>query len=101
MTGGPPFQLQQGGSDGMTGTLSLSDLRDAISAGALDTVIVCFPDMIGRLVGKRFQAEFFAESAHEETHACDYLLANDIELEPVPGSAAASRSEERRVGKEC
>jgi glutamine synthetase len=47
-------------------------------------------DMQGRLVGKRFQAEYFIDGAHEETHACDYLLANDIDMEPVPGYAAAS-----------
>ncbi len=47
-------------------------------------------DMQGRLVGKRFQAEYFVDGAHDETHACDYLLANDIDMEPVPGYAAAS-----------
>ena len=46
--------------------------------------------MQGRLVGKRFQAEYFVDGAHEETHGCDYLLANDIDMEPVPGYAAAS-----------
>ena len=46
--------------------------------------------MQGRLIGKRFQAEFFLSSAHEETHGCDYLLANDIDMEPVPGYAAAN-----------
>jgi len=74
----------------MTGILTLADLKQEIASGTIDTVIVCFPDMIGRLVGKRFQAEFFVDSAHEETHACNYLLANDIDMEPVPGYAAAS-----------
>ncbi len=69
----------------MAGNLSLSDLKKAVAAGDVDTVVLCFPDMIGRLVGKRFQAEFFLDSAIEETHACDYLLANDIDMEPVPG----------------
>jgi glutamine synthetase len=46
--------------------------------------------MQGRLVGKRFQAEYFVDGAHEETHACDYLLANDIDMEPVPGYDVAS-----------
>jgi glutamine synthetase len=46
--------------------------------------------MQGRLIGKRFQGEYFVDGAHEETHACDYLLANDIDMEPVPGYAAAS-----------
>src|ERR1051325_3816386 len=49
--------------------------------------------MVGRqglLVGKRFQAEYFVDGAHEETHGCNYLLADDIDMEPVPGYAAAS-----------
>ncbi len=74
----------------MAAKLTLETLAKAVKAGDIDTVIVCFPDMIGRLVGKRFQAEHFVTSAHEETHACDYLLANDIEMEPVPGYKAAN-----------
>ena len=46
--------------------------------------------MQGRLIGKRFQAKYFVESAYEETHGCNYLLANDIDMEPVPGYEAAS-----------
>ena len=53
-------------------------------------VVAAFPDMQGRLVGKRFHAEFFLGGAHEETHGCDYLLANDIDMEPVPGYAVAN-----------
>jgi len=37
----------------MTGTLTLEDLREAVDRGEIDTVVVCFPDMQGRLVGKR------------------------------------------------
>ena len=46
--------------------------------------------MQGRLIGKRFHAGYFFESAHDETHGCDYLLACDIDMEPVPGYQAAS-----------
>ena len=74
----------------MSGMLTMKDLQDAVGAGEIDTVIVCFPDMQGRLIGKRFQAEYFLDGAHEETHGCDYLLANDIDMEPVPGYAAAN-----------
>jgi len=74
----------------MAAKLTLETLTKAVKAGEIDTVVVCFPDMIGRLVGKRFQAEHFVESAYEETHGCDYLLANDIEMEPVPGYKAAN-----------
>ena len=74
----------------MTGMLSLQALADAVGQGAIDTVVVAQVDMQGRLMGKRFQAEFFLESAHEETHACNYLLATDLEMETVPGYRATS-----------
>ena len=74
----------------MNGILTLESLKALVSSGEIDTVLVCIADMQGRLIGKRFQAEFFLDSAHEETHACDYLLANDIDMEPVPGYKAAS-----------
>ena len=74
----------------MAGNLSLSDLKKAAKSGAIDTVVVAMVDMQGRLIGKRFQADYFVDGADKETHACDYLLANDIDMEPVPGYAAAS-----------
>jgi glutamine synthetase len=74
----------------MPGNLTFDQLKKSAAAGEVDTVLVCFVDMQGRLIGKRFQAEYFVESAHDETHACDYLLANDIDMEPVPGYAAAN-----------
>ena len=69
---------------------SLNELKADVKAGIIDTVLVAFPDMQGRLIGKRFQAEFFLDGALEETHACDYLMANDIDMEPVPGYDAAN-----------
>jgi glutamine synthetase len=74
----------------MKGMLTLDELRHAVESGRIDTVLVCFSDMFGRLIGKRFQGHFFANEAFGETHACDYLLANDIEMEPVPGYDAAN-----------
>ncbi|MBV8824758.1 MAG: glutamine synthetase, partial [Hyphomicrobiales bacterium] len=74
----------------MAGNLDFDELKRAVKAGTIDTVVVAMPDMQGRLVGKRFHAQHFVESAYEETHACDYLLANDIDMEPVPGYAVAS-----------
>jgi glutamine synthetase len=56
-------------------------LKQAATAGQIDTVIIAFVDMAGQLVGKRFHAAHFIESGHAETHACNYLLANDIEME--------------------
>ncbi len=74
----------------MGGKLSFNELKKAAKSGDIDTVVVAMADMQGRLIGKRFQAEYFVDGAYEETHACDYLLANDIDMEPVPGYAAAS-----------
>ena len=72
------------------GNLTFEALKAAVAAGEIDTVLVCMVDMQGRLIGKRFHGQFFVESGHEETHACDYLLADDIDMEPVPGYKAAS-----------
>ncbi len=74
----------------MPGHLDLESLAERVSLGLIDTVLVCFTDLQGRLIGKRFHAQHFVASGHAETHGCDYLLANDIEMEPVPGYAAAS-----------
>ena len=74
----------------MPGKLSFDELKDVVAVGEIDTVIAAAIDMQGRLMGKRFQAEFFVESAHRETHGCNYLLATDIEMETVPGYAATS-----------
>jgi glutamine synthetase len=74
----------------MAAAYSFDALKADVAAGTIDTVIAAFPDLQGRLMGKRFQAEFFLEGAFEETHGCDYLLANDIDMEPVPGYAAAN-----------
>jgi glutamine synthetase len=72
------------------GTLSFGDLKREIAAGTIDTVVAAMVDMQGRLIGKRFHAQFFADSGHEETHGCNYLLGVDIEMEPVPGYKATS-----------
>ena len=74
----------------MPGHWSFDDLKRRVNNGEIDTVLACFVDMQGRLIGKRFHATYFVESAHDETHGCNYLLANDIDMEPVPGYKAAS-----------
>jgi glutamine synthetase len=70
--------------------LTLADLKKEVSAGKIDTVLACMVDMQGRLIGKRFHAQYFADGAYEETHGCNYLLGDDIEMEPVPGYKAVS-----------
>ena len=68
------------------GLLTLETLRHRIAEGAVDTVIAAFPDHYGRLMGKRFDAGFFLDhTARHGTHACDYLLTVDMEMEPVQG----------------
>ena len=67
------------------GLLTVDVLRQKVRDDAIETVIVAFTDHYGRLMGKRFDAEFFLESADQGTHGCDYLLTTDMEMEPVPG----------------
>ena len=76
----------------MAGNLTLEALREKVRTGEIDTVITAIPDMQGRLMGKRFQAEFFLESAWEETHCCNYLIATDLEMYTVDGYASTSWS---------
>ncbi|MAB79317.1 MAG: glutamine synthetase [Planctomycetes bacterium] len=68
------------------GMLSAEDLQEHVSAGEIDTVLVVFPDLYGRLMGKRFDAEFFLEEVLSHGgHACDYLLTVDMGMNPVAG----------------
>ncbi|MFO1169980.1 MAG: glutamine synthetase family protein [Hyphomicrobiaceae bacterium] len=74
----------------MPGMLTLDELKALSKSGEIDTVVACFTDLQGRLAGKRFHAPFFCDGAYEETHACNYLLALDMDMETVPGYKAAS-----------
>ena len=66
--------------------LPLSELEQRASRGEIDTVFAGFTDLYGRLLGKRFDAGFFVEQvAKHGTHACDYLLTVDMEMEPISG----------------
>ena len=69
-----------------TGKLTRAELDAAIDDGTVDTVVMAFPDLQGRMVGKRATARFFRERvADGGTENCDYLIACDMEQEPVPG----------------
>ncbi|MDE0280225.1 MAG: glutamine synthetase family protein [Gammaproteobacteria bacterium] len=74
----------------MAGKMTFEDLKSAFQNGSVDTVLVCLVDMQGRLMGKRFHVANFLESAHEETHCCNYLLATDLNMATPDGYAAAS-----------
>ena len=72
--------------------MNLKALRLAVQRGDIDTVIVVFPDVTGRLVGKRCTGQFFLEQvAAHGTHACNYLLTVDIEMEPQTGFRVAMK----------
>ncbi len=74
----------------MTSLYTFDDLKIDVAAGRIDTVIAAQIDMQGRLMGKRFQAEYFVDSAWKETHSCNYLQATDIEMETISGYKATS-----------
>ena len=70
--------------------MTFEELKSQIAGGDIDTVLVCFVDMQGRLMGKRFHAEAFLEIAGRETHCCNYLLATDLEMATPDGYASSS-----------
>ncbi len=63
------------------------ELIDAgIADGSIDTVAIAFPDMHGRPVGKRVTADYFASHAAEHgIECCEYVLAVDVDMTPLPG----------------
>jgi len=68
------------------GLLTVKALQAAASRREIHTVLVVFPDIYGRLLGKRLTAQFFLDhTAEGGMHVCDYLLACDMEMDPVPG----------------
>jgi glutamine synthetase len=83
-----------GGPGGTAGMLSLDDLRKEGEEGTIDTVVAAFTDMQGRLFGKRIQVDFFLEEVTDHgIEGCDYLLALDMEMEPLPGYEMANWEE--------
>lgn len=74
-----------------TAPLGIEELRALVGDGEIDTVVLAFPDMQGRLQGKRFAARHFLDEVLEHgTEACDYLLAVDTEMNTVDGFALSS-----------
>jgi glutamine synthetase len=70
------------------GMLHESKLQEAIVNGQVDTVLVAFPDLQGRLVGKRVTGHYWLEqmdAGFRPVHACNYLLAVDSEMNVLPG----------------
>jgi glutamine synthetase len=73
-------------------SVSAEELAEQINVGEIDTVLVAFPDLQGRLIGKRTNARFYLEHVAngEGTENCSYLIATDMEDVPVPGYRFAS-----------
>ncbi len=74
----------------MTAPLSFEALKAQAANGDVDTVLVCLVDMQGRLMGKRYHVQNFIDTAWEETHCCNYLLATDLEMATPDGYKATS-----------
>jgi glutamine synthetase len=73
------------------GLLTLEELRSAVGGGEIDTVVLAFTDMQGRLQGKRLSAEFFLDEVAEHfSEGCNYLLAVDVDMNTVDGYAMSS-----------
>ncbi|GAA2308759.1 glutamine synthetase family protein [Streptomyces kunmingensis] len=74
-----------------TPPLTVEALHALVAGGEIDTVVLAFPDMQGRLQGKRFAARFFLDEVLEHgTEGCNYLLAVDAEMNTVDGYAMSS-----------
>ena len=75
----------------MSGHITRDDLEQLIRHGEIDTVLMVFADLQGRLVGKRTTGRFFLQSvADAGTENCNYLIACDMDNNPVPGYRFAS-----------
>jgi glutamine synthetase len=86
----PALILSNKSGNEMPGLLSFDDLKARVADGSIDTVLACFVDMQGRLMGKRFHGVNFVETSFEETHCCNYLLATDLEMATPEGYASTS-----------
>ena len=71
--------------------MQLKQLTQQVRSGTIDTVIVALTDPFGRLVGKRFRADLFLDSvAKHGTHACNYLLTVNLDMDPLDGFKIAN-----------
>ncbi len=66
----------------------LERLRTQMQSGELDTLIVAFTDMQGRLMGKRVNGAAFLDGVIDHgAHVCTYLLGTDMEMSTPDGFA--------------
>jgi glutamine synthetase len=70
---------------------SAEQLHAQVELGQIDTVILAMTDMQGRLQGKRLHAQYFLDEVLPHgSEACNYLLAVDVEMNPVAGYDVSS-----------
>src|SRR3954462_6607257 len=71
--------------------MTLDELRSAVHAGEIDTVLLAIVDMQGRLQAKRLTAtHFLSEVVPNNAEGCNYLLAVDVEMNTVEGYSMSS-----------
>jgi glutamine synthetase len=71
--------------------MNIQSLKAKIARKEIDTVLVVFPDVFGRLIGKRMTAHYFVDQALKSgTHGCNYLLTLNMEMEPLSGFKLAN-----------
>jgi glutamine synthetase len=86
-----PAMTQSSPTNQPRGFLTVEALKHQIANEQIETVLTVFPDIYGRLVGKRIMGDYFVDQVLDHgVHACDYLLACDMEMDPVPGYAFTS-----------
>lgn len=77
-----------------TGKIDLATLARLVDSGEIDTVVVAFTDLQGRLLGKRVTGRFFLDhvlgdggdpATGDGIEACDYLLTVDVDMNVVEG----------------
>ena len=66
--------------------LERNALEEMIRSGEIDTVLVVFPDLQGRLMGKRVTGHYFLDHVIDgSVEACNYLLTVDVDMNVLPG----------------
>lgn len=74
-----------------TRAFNVDELRKAVGAGLIDTVLLAVPDLQGRLKGKRYGARHFLDRVLDGgAEMCAYILATDADMTPSDGYALTS-----------
>jgi len=69
-----------------SGLLTAKAITKMVADDSVDTVIVCFTDLQGRLMGKRVTGHYFIDHVlGDGIEACNYLLALDVDMNPLDG----------------